>query len=201
MPTWWPPCPRATGCPVWRTAQMSSMTLWKCAGKKRQKRDQHLITYRASWMISTQPRKGSTSSSLRAQRNPSVWQGWLPHLERKSNHHWLHLLFHVLGSSAVPGSWNRGSITQEEHPLHGKVFCTLRWMLHPVATWTCPQQLVILLSLTTSECSLLRRKHLFPPKIHPASSMFTNGHRTQSFRDHCNESPIISELNSFIKLK
>lgn len=198
MPTWWLPCRRATGCPAWRTAQMSSMTSWKCAGKKRRKRGRRLITYRASWMISTLPRKGSISSSLRAQEDSSRSQGRLPHWKEKV---WslVALVTHVLGPSTVPAPESEAKLLRK-NTLHMEKYSLLigrcPWFAARMApSWpSC-------FARPRSEHELLRRKHLSYPECTHWGPSFTTGCVTRRFRGRFNKSPTAAELNSLIKIK
>lgn len=122
---WWARCHRDIECHAWRTARMSSMTSWKCVGKKRQRRGRLLTTYRASWMISILPRRGSISSNRSGCGDQPIVVG------RKSSLGGANYLMPGPSVFLVPGGHDE--LTQEEHAGHRMLF--LRgWPLLGVTT-------------------------------------------------------------------
>lgn len=75
---WWSLFSVGTECHEWKPVRLSFMISWKTAGKTKQRKGQHLITYRVYLMISTQQQKGNINSSHRKKRPLfSYWHGSL----------------------------------------------------------------------------------------------------------------------------
>lgn len=179
MPIWWPPCLRITRCPAWKTAQMSSMTSWRYAGNKRWRRGQHLIT---GWFLHSHGRAVSAAALALRVICPSIRDGCLIWWEKVT----------ITGCTSyftccghlpylIPES--RGSVTQEAHTEHGKVFCSLglmpsRIQLEPHISWSpC--------SATKFRIQPPEKKILVLSKSAPTPTMYIIGCENQMFRDHC----------------
>lgn len=148
-------------------------------------------------MISTLPQKGSISSSLNAQGDS--WP-FLPPAKRKQDNQWLqdNLLHWGHPPSLLPESEARllrkNTLDMEEK------YSRSHWLMHLVAAWTAPSWQSCFARPTSAD-SRLRREHLFCPKCAHSGLLFTAPCVTPRFRGHCNESQIVTDLNSFIKVK